>query len=85
MATPDEWLQCVFSVVDQLALLFAGTPDDRVEASLAGFADRTRAGWREAFHSLLRDEDIDSVVADVVDRIRKRRREIEASGTIGMA
>ncbi len=35
------------------------------------------AGWREAF-SFLPAADIDSMVADVIERIRTRRRETEA-------
>jgi len=77
MTTPDEFLKRALAVVDELALLYAGTPDDKVEASLAEFAERTRAGWREAL-SFLPTADVDSMVDDVVERIRKRRREIEA-------
>jgi hypothetical protein len=42
--------------IDKLALLFAGTPDDRVEASLSEFAERARKGWRETFTFLRAEE-----------------------------
>jgi hypothetical protein len=41
-----------------------------------------RAGWRETF-TFLRAEDVDGMVADLVERIRKRRREIESLSGIG--
>lgn len=78
MATPEDFLKCALATVDKLALLFAGAPDDRAEATLSEFAERVRNGWREAF-DFLRGEDVDGMVADLVDRIRKRRGEIEAA------
>jgi hypothetical protein len=77
MTLGDDFLKCALETIDELALLYAGTPNEEVEASLAGFAARMRAGWRETF-DFLRGEDVDGMAADLVDRIRKKRREMEA-------
>ena len=82
--TGEEGLERILRAADELALAYACTPDDRVEASLAKVADGVRGAWREAL-TPLPAADVDSMVADLVDRIRKRRREIEAGGTVGMA
>ena len=77
MTLGDDFLKCALETIDELALLYAGTPNEKVDVSLSEFAERMRKRWREAF-DFLRGDDVDGMVADVVDRIRKRRREIEA-------
>ena len=82
--TGEDWLQRTLDAADELALAHAFTPHDMVEASLTKVADGVRRCWRQAFTSLPA-ADVDSMVEVlVVDRIRKRRREIEVCG-IGMA
>jgi hypothetical protein len=51
--TADDWLQRTLRAADQLALAYACTPDDRVEASLAKVADGVRKAWRKASRSCL--------------------------------
>jgi hypothetical protein len=83
MMTAAEFIERATATIEDLALLYAGTPDDMVETSLMEFAERTRTGWRNAI-PWLAGADIDSVAADVVERVRIRRREIEQSAA-GMA
>jgi hypothetical protein len=81
MTLGDDFLKCALATVDELALLYANTPDDKVDMSLSESAERMRKRWRETF-TFLRAEDVDGMVSDLVDRIRKRRREMEAAAGV---
>jgi hypothetical protein len=80
MATPAEFLARCEAVIEELALLYAHSPDDKVKASLDHVLDETRAGWIETFESFATPQDIAMVVDDIGVRIQARRREIEAGG-----
>jgi hypothetical protein len=77
--TPEEFQQRLLATAEELALLYAGTPDDRVEASLACFAERTGKGLRQAYAHVPAAV-VDSMIAGLVDRIRKRRRDGSCGG-----
>jgi hypothetical protein len=80
MTTPDEFLERVLAAVDDAAFRLAGTPKERREEWLSGFARRVRKQWRSLFMPALSAEDVDSMVNDVVERVRAKRDEIEAAG-----
>ncbi len=63
--------------IDDFALFFAGEPDEYMETSLIAFGENVRKGWREQFAPV---ELIDGTVADVLERVRARKHEIEAEG-----
>ena len=76
---PDAFVERIRSEVEHLALLYAGMPDEIVEASLKDFGERVLVQWREVF-SLLKPDDVAGMVEDLLGRIRARRREIEVGG-----
>ncbi len=78
--TPDEWLARALATVEQLALAFAGEDDEAVERKLTEFGQGVRAGWRDALRGLVSEADIDSMIIDLLARVRARRRELEAAG-----
>jgi hypothetical protein len=84
MATPAEFLARCEAIIEELALLYAHTPDDKVKASLDRVLDETRAGWVETFKAIATPQDVAEVVADIGVRVQERRREIEAVSA-GMA
>jgi hypothetical protein len=84
MTTPAEFLACVDRVVESTAFHLAHTPRAIQDAWLQRFADRVSAQWKDAFSDYLSPKNVDSMVADVVDRIRKRRDALEAGG-VGLA
>jgi hypothetical protein len=84
MTTPAEFLACIDGVVESVAFDLACTPRTVQEAWLRRFADRVGAQWCEVFKDCMSPSSVDSMVADVVERIRKRRDELEAAG-VGLA
>ena len=80
MTTPAEFLPRVLATVADLALILAHTPRDRQEAFLEEFAANVKAQWRELFSPVLSAEDVDGMVADVIERVRAKRDQIEAAG-----
>jgi hypothetical protein len=80
MTTPEQFLPRVLATVDKLAFSLAHTPHGRQEEWLQGFAERTGAQWREVFAPYMSGHDVDGMVADAVERVRKRRDEIEKVG-----
>jgi hypothetical protein len=77
--TSDEFMERVGAAVEQLALLYAATPHDAMEQSLAAIADKLRDGWRQLAPLSISDADVGGAVDDVLKRVRARRREIEAA------
>jgi hypothetical protein len=69
------------ATADELALLYAGTPDDRVEASLEGFAERTGNGLPQAY-AHIPTAVVDGMLAELVERVRTRRRQMEAAAGV---
>jgi hypothetical protein len=80
MTTPAEFVARCEAVIEDLALLYAHSPDDKAQESLDHVLEETRAGWVETFKAIATPDDIASVMADVGERVQIRRREIEASG-----
>jgi hypothetical protein len=80
MTTPADFLARCEAVVEELALLYAHTPDEAVEKSLADMLERTRAGWVVSLKAWATPEQIAEIVEDLGKQIQTRRREIEAGG-----
>jgi hypothetical protein len=75
--TPEEnFVQRVTASIEDLALLYVGHPDEKIEASLHRFRGKLKARFVSAFP----DVDPDGVAAGVeyiISSIEKRRREME--------
>jgi hypothetical protein len=80
MATTSEFLARCEATIEQLALLYAHSPDDMAQQSLDRVLEETRVGWVETFKAFATPQDIAEVVADIGVRVQERRREIEAAG-----
>ncbi|WP_294540012.1 hypothetical protein [uncultured Rhodoblastus sp.] len=80
MTTPAEFLACTISVIEQLALLYAHSPDDKAQESLEQFLTEIRVDWTERFNAIATPEEIAEVAAEIGERVQERRREIEAGG-----
>jgi hypothetical protein len=77
--TEAELLQSWMAVADELGLLFAHTPDEKVDASL----EQMRRNLIEKFCALFPSADQQTLAAGVdsiIVNIRERKREIEAAG-----
>jgi hypothetical protein len=61
------------------AFAAAHLPDCETEPKLARLARNLTAGWRQVAPRSLSDDDLGSMVADVIERIRARKREIEST------
>ena len=80
--TPAEWEARIMAVVDDLGLLLAAEPDDKVEASLALMRQNLNAEFLKVFPNA-DAETLEAGVACIVVEIQKRRREIEVGGAMG--
>jgi hypothetical protein len=79
MTGPEFLVRCE-SGIEQLALLYAHSPGDRVKVSLDRVLGGIEAGWQELFKGVATPEDIAEVVAEIGERIQECRHEIEAGG-----
>jgi hypothetical protein len=80
MTTSVEFLARCEAVIEELALLYAHSPDDKAQESLDRVLEETRAGWVETFKAIATPEDIAGVMKDIGERVQSRRREIEKVG-----
>jgi hypothetical protein len=80
MTTPDEFLSRVFAAADEVALRLAGTPPALQADCLERFAYSVHAQWSDVFASYLKPSDVDGMVIDVVERVRRRRDYLERFG-----
>jgi hypothetical protein len=81
MMTSADFMSRALSSIELMALGYAHLPDDVAEQSLARIAGNLRDKWRELLPvAVLPDDGLAEVVADVLARVRTRRREIEAAG-----
>ena len=78
--TPPEFVTRCEAAIEDLALLYAHTPDEAINRSLDRVLTNIEAGWLQTFKGFATPEDIAGVVADLGRRIQTRRREIEAAG-----
>ena len=69
--TPKIFSSAFIESIEETAFGLSQTPHDRHEEWLQGFAERVRAQWREVF-PFLSGEDMDSMVDDVVTRVRAK-------------
>jgi hypothetical protein len=77
--TPSEWEARIMPVVDELGLLFAHEPDEKVAASLEQMRKNLNAEFLRVFPRAP-PETMAAGVDCIVAEIQKRRREIEAAG-----
>jgi hypothetical protein len=80
MTALEQFLAQCERTIEFAAFAAAHQPDCETEHKLARLARNLTAGWRQvAPRSLLSDADLASAVADVIERIRARKREIEVA------
>jgi hypothetical protein len=84
MTTPAEFLARVDGVVESTAFDLACTPRAIQDAWLGRFAGRVAAQWKHVFADYVSPANVEAIMADVVESIRKRRDELEAAG-VGLA
>jgi hypothetical protein len=77
--TPAEWEARIMPVVDELGLLFAHEPDEKVAASLEQMRKNLNAEFLRVFPRAP-PETMAAGVDSILAEIQKRRREIEAAG-----
>ena len=78
-AALEQFLARCAQTTEFCAFAAAHRPDSEVDLKLARLARNLTAGWRQVAPRSLSDSDLASVVADVIKRIRARKREIEAA------
>ena len=77
MMTDRDIEECV-SAAANLALFFAGVPDDEVLSAMPGLREHMAAGLSEKFGA-----DVAGLIAEaLVNAVIGRRREIEAAGAM---
>jgi hypothetical protein len=84
MKALEQFLSRCERTIEFCAFAAAHRPDSEVDLKLARLARNLTAGWRQVAPRCLSDADLASVVGDVIERVRARKREIEAAG-IGTA
>jgi hypothetical protein len=82
--TPAEWEARIMPVVDELGLLFAHAPDEKVAASLEQMRKNLNVEFCALFPSAP-PETLAAGVDSILAEIQKRRREIEAAGEMPRA
>ena len=78
MTTPLEFADRCAVAAEELALLFAGHPDEKVARSLEQMGANLRTELAKEFAA---DVDVPTVVNLFVDAVLARKREIEAVGS----
>ena len=78
--SPDQFLTRVFEAADDAALLLAGMPPDQQSAWLQRFGYAVHAKWSQVFAPHMSPRDIDGMMIDVMERIRRRRDYLERFG-----
>jgi hypothetical protein len=78
MTELDQFLAQCERTIEFAAFAAAHSPDSENEAKLALLAQGLTSGWRQVAPRSLSDDDLGSVVADVIERVRARKREFEA-------
>jgi hypothetical protein len=79
MTALDQFLARCERTTEFCAFAAAHLTDCETEHKLARLAQSLTSGWRRVAPRSLSDDDLGSVVADVIERIRARKREIEAA------
>jgi hypothetical protein len=79
MTALDQFLARCERTIEFCAFAAAHRLDSENEAKLALLGRKLTVGWRQVAPRSLSDDDLASVVADVIERIRARKREIEVA------
>jgi hypothetical protein len=79
MTALEQFLARCARTAEFCAFAAAHRPDSEVDLKLARLAQGLTSGWRQVAPRSLSNADLASVVADVIERIRARKREIEAA------
>jgi hypothetical protein len=79
--TTQEFISRVFDAADEMALRLACTPPELQAEQLERFGYSVRAQWSEVFAPHLRASDINGMVIDVIERVRRRRDYLERFGS----
>ena len=79
-----EMLQRWIAAADEVALLFACEPDEKVDAELGAMRQRIIDQFLVLFPGV-EPETMAAGVDTIIDTIQKRRREIEATGAMPSA
>jgi hypothetical protein len=79
MTALEQFLARCARTTEFAAFAAAHSPDSEVDLKLARLAQTLTAGWRQVAPRSLSDADLASAVADVIARVRVRKREIEAA------
>ena len=77
--TPDDFEARLRETVEQMALLFAFSPDDKMKEAIDSFAARILTQWTEVFPNA-EPAILQQGVEVIVIEIFKRKHEIEAAG-----
>jgi acylphosphatase len=81
MTEAEKFVASCAKVADELGLLFANEPDEKVEASLAGMRQRLIGQFLEIFPKAA--PEITAGVDSILLEIQKRRSELEFGVKIG--
>jgi hypothetical protein len=77
--TLEQFLARCERTTEFCAFAAAHRPDSEVDLKLARLAQGLTSRWRRVAPRSLSDDDLASVVADVIARVRAHKREIEAA------
>jgi hypothetical protein len=80
--TATEFMERATATINDVALACAHTPDHVAEGIMGRWSVDLRAGWRKAI-PWLGSDNIDTVVDDVIARVRLRRRDVERGARVG--
>jgi hypothetical protein len=69
----------VYEAIAELSLVCAHAPRERTEPALQAIAAHLRATCGEEFAGVIDPDELDTIVANILDRIRERRDAIEAA------
>ena len=74
----EKFVERVTAAIEDLGLLYANEPDDRVATSLEQMRANLKAEYANLFPSI--PETTSTMVDHIIECIQARRREIEAAG-----
>jgi hypothetical protein len=82
MTTPIEFLERVDDAIDEAARTLTHIAPVGRPAWLGRFQFRVATKWREVFAGMLKPEDVDSLVENIVATVQTRLAEIESVGPV---
>jgi hypothetical protein len=76
--SPAEWIERIDGAIDDAVSTLSTIAPVGRPAWLGHFQFRVAAKWRETFVGMLEPEDVDRMVADIVETVQVRLAEIES-------